>query len=132
MVDFTGLLIVLLILAHTGLRIDLISVEALRILAAIASCLTLLKLFDWLRLFEDTAFYVLLVFETLKDIRHFLFLLLTTLMMFGVPMLMLDANSSDGKEVIEETFGFWLADLIYNQYLLALGEFGMDNFGDHP
>ena len=91
-----------------------------------------MKLFDWLRLFEDTGFYVLLVEETLYDIRFFLLLLLTTLMMFGVPLVMLDANSNDEKEIIEGTFNFWIADLVYNQYMLSLGEFGLDNFGDHP
>ena len=92
----------------------------------------LLKLFDWLRLFEDVAFYVLLVEETIYDIRHFVMLLLTTLMMFGVPLIMLQPNGDDGKDLVEDTFGYWLIDLVYNQYLLALGEFGVDNFSDHP
>ena len=37
------------------------AVEPLRVLAAFASCFILVKMFDWLRLFEETAFYVLLV-----------------------------------------------------------------------
>ena len=52
-----------------------------------------MKLFDWLRLFEKTGFYVKLVEETLYDIKYFILLLLTTLIMFGVPVVMLDASS---------------------------------------
>ena len=66
-----------------------VPVETLRIIAAFVTCLTMLKLFDWLRLFEETAFYVLLVGETLYDIRYFMLLLFGALMMFGVPLLML-------------------------------------------
>ena len=60
-------------------------------------------------------------------------LLLTTLMMFGVPLLFLDANTEYGNyDLIESSFNFWVLDLVYNQYLLSLGEFNMDGFEDHP
>ena len=132
MVDLIGFSSILLILFITFFRLDWISTSNLRVIAAFASCIVLLKLFDWLRLFEDVAFYVLLVEETIYDIRHFVMLLLTTLMMFGVPLIMLQPNGDVGKDLVEDTFGYWLIDLVYNQYLLALGEFGVDNFSDHP
>lgn len=43
----------------------IISIESIRILASIVSLCIFVKLFDWLRLFEGTAFYILLVGETL-------------------------------------------------------------------
>ena len=101
-------------------------------MAAISSTLTMVKIFDWLRLFEDTAFYVLLVGETLFDVRYFLLLLLTTLIMLGVPLVILNSSSQEEKELYDGVFDFWVFDLMYNQYLLSLGEFGLDNFGDHP
>ena len=104
----------------------------LRVVAAISSTLTMVKIFDWLRLFEDTAFYVLLVGETLFDVRYFLLLLLTTLIMLGVPLVILNSSSQEEKELYDGVFDFWVFDLMYNQYLLSLGEFGLDNFGDHP
>merc|ERR1719362_155131 len=52
--------------------------------------------------------------------------------MFGVPVLMLDMNSAEDAELIDDNFHFWLVDLMFNQYMLALGEFGMDNFQGHP
>ena len=71
-IDVLGLLLVVYVLISTGLGLGLTPLSALRVIAAFGSCFTLIKLFDWLRLFEDTAFYVLLVAETLKDIRYFL------------------------------------------------------------
>ena len=113
-IDMIGLLFVLAITLLTLLHSQLISVESMRVIAAFGSCCTLIKLIDWLRLFEETAFYVLLVQITLKDITYFMLLVLTTLMMFGVPLLMLDANSAEDKDLIDGVFNFWLLDLIYN------------------
>lgn len=42
--------------------------ETLRIVAAITSCSLMIKLYDWLRLFDGTSFYILLIAETMKDI----------------------------------------------------------------
>ena len=48
-----------------------------------------------MRLFEPTAFYILLITETLRDVKEFMLLLLITFLMFGVPVLMLDMNSAE-------------------------------------
>ena len=109
-----------------------LKVETLRILAAFACCLTLCMLFNWLRLFDFSAFYVLLIIVTIKDVSPFLGLLLTALMMFGVPIVMLDATSSSDKKLIEDAFNFWPLDLIYNQYLLAIGKDRLASYDDHP
>jgi len=93
---------------------------------------TLMKFFDWLRLFESTGFYVKLVIETIRDIKFFIFLLLTTLMMFGVPVVMLDASSKEDKDLVEKPFSLWIPDLLYTQYMLALGMFEPENYTDHP
>lgn len=132
MVDVTGYLLVLFLLFLTGFQIHFIPLETLRVLAAFATCITLLRLINWMRLFEDTSFYVLLIRVTIDDIKYFMLLLIISLLMFGVPVLMLDMNSEEGSEMIEDNFHFWLFDLMFNQYMLALGEFGMDNFQDHP
>ena len=91
-----------------------------------------MKLFDWLKLFEKTGFYVKLVGETLNDIKYFILLLLTTLIMFGVPVVMLDASSDEDKNLIERAFNLWIFDLVYTQYMLALGSFEPEHYSDHP
>ena len=112
----------------------LLPIENMRVMASIASCTLLIKVFDWLRLFKKTAFYILLVGETFKEMSAFLILLFVALLMFGVPMIMLNMNRSqeDGNEVIAEAFGQWGFDMLVNQYLLSLGEFNFENFADQP
>ena len=110
----------------------IISIESIRVLASIVSLCIFVKLFDWLRLFESTAFYILLVGETLSDIQAFMIILLCTLLAFGVPMYMLNMNRDDDNAVIDSTFGFWGINVLLNQYFLALGEFNFDNFADNP
>ena len=92
----------------------------LRVMASIAVCLLLFKLFDWLRLFDRTAFYILLIENTMLGIRGFMLVFLLALITFGLPMHMLDFNRSDDK-IVGDNFDFWVLDAIYNQYLLSLG-----------
>ena len=49
----------------------------------------LVKLFDWMRLFDNTSFYILLLQETLIDIGPFMLLFGLSLTMFGAPLTML-------------------------------------------
>lgn len=107
---------------------DLIDIHTLRIIAAVASFCLIAKFFDWLRLFDTTAFYIDLLYETLSGIKAFLILIVTSLMLFGVPMVMLNLNRTDDVQVIDPTFGHWLPDMFLNQYFLSLGEFNFGNF----
>ena len=105
-----------------------------RVLASIFSFLLILKAFDWMRLFQSTGFYVMLVRETLNDIQAFMILLIAVIMMFAIPMLMLNLNRSDAEDnlLIDPVIGFAPLDAFINQYLLALGEFSMDHFDGNP
>ena len=74
----------------------------------------------------------MLINETLKDIGSFLILLVVALMMFGVPMIMLNLNREPDAQIVDPIFNSWMLNLLLNQYLLALGEFNFDNFSDQP
>ncbi len=69
---------------------DVIEMSDIRVVASLSSCAIMLKVFDWLRLFNKTAFYIQLIEETLRDSYHFLTLILVALLMFGVPMVILN------------------------------------------
>ena len=70
---------------------------------------------------------------TLNDITAFMGILFISLMIFGTPMGFLSMNSPDAENlVVADTFGSWVFDLLFNQYLLALGEFNMDGFDESP
>ena len=59
--DVAGILIMFFLLFITGFGIGWPSQETLRVLAAITTCINLTRLIDWMRLFDETAFYVLLI-----------------------------------------------------------------------
>jgi len=46
-------------------------------------------------------------------------------------MIILNLKLDDESQVVDEVFGFWLVDMLLNQYLLALGEFSLDNFASN-
>mmetsp|Transcript_28462 Transcript_28462/g.35156 ORF Transcript_28462/g.35156 Transcript_28462/m.35156 type:complete len:113 (+) Transcript_28462:404-742(+) len=110
-----GLILVIFITIVTMASMRYVPVNILRILAAFGSCISLCKMLDWFRLFDETAFYVLLVSETLRDITSFMLLLIVALMMFGLPMVMLNQNSYDEDQVLmEDIIGSWFLDAILN------------------
>ena len=65
-------------------------------------------MFDWLRLFESTAFFVLLMIETLADIKDFMVLIMVSLLMFGLPMTILNNNRGELDSVQDAPIGFWM------------------------
>ena len=122
--DIAGLLLTLLITVLTLTKRDWISLEYLRCIASFASINLVLKCYNWLQLFEDTAFYAALVGITLSDIKSFMILYFVSLLGFALPMIMLDFNREEESRVVQgSTFGWSVLDAVYNQYLLSLGEF---------
>ena len=63
--------------------------DSVRIVAAVSVFLLWMKMFDWLKLFEPTSFYIKLVTATFRDIASFMLLFFTSLAMFGTAMYML-------------------------------------------
>ena len=56
---------------------------------ALNICFTILKVFDWMKLFDNTSFFVMLIAEIFKDIKYFVILLLLTILTFGAPLVFL-------------------------------------------
>lgn len=113
MIDISGLALTLFVIIMSICEIEWVSFEGLRVIASMASCLNLLKIFDWLRLFEGTSFYILLIENTIKDIGYFLIILFTALLTFGIPLSMLDLNR-DKNFLIDPVFAFWPLAMVYN------------------
>ena len=87
--DLTYLLLNLLVLFMNLFDHD-DTIDFQRTFAAISICFLWFKVFDWLRLFDGTAFFIILIEETLNAIRHFLIILFVWYMMFGSAMYMLN------------------------------------------
>ena len=107
--------------------------ESQRVIAAISTLFLWIKVLDWMQLFGPTSFFIKLITETIFDIQHFFFIFLVALFMFGVPMFILQLNRTEDNPIVEEKFGsLWLLNAFYNQYMLALGEFTIDDFDGEP
>ena len=89
---------------------------------------------DWLRLFDNTSFYVTLIIKTIRDIGYIAVIIVIILVYIGSAMYMLQLNSDQSVEeaaIIRPIFDSFLVDSMVNQYLLMLGEFNLDGFSMH-
>ena len=68
---------------------------------------------DWLRLFDNTSFYVTLIVRTFVDIAHFLLIILILLLYVGCAMYMLHLNADregEDTDIVTPVFGNILVD----------------------
>ena len=79
-------------------------------MSALVSFSMMMKLFDWMRLFNKTAHYITLIKETLKDSWSFLIILIANLMLFGVPMHIIDFNRQKEDRIIQGDFQNWIVN----------------------
>ena len=123
---FSFLLNIFLIYATVWYRPNNSDRSNVRILAAIAVILMWIKAFYWLRLFSETSFYVRLIRDTILDIKYFFILYVLILITFANALLILNQRRSG--EIYQNFFSVNILNAIFNQYMLSLGEFDMDNF----
>ena len=79
-------------------------------MSALVSFSMMMKLFDWMRLFKKTAHYITLIKETLRDSWSFLIILIANLMLFGVPMHIIDFNREQENRIIQGDFQNWIVN----------------------
>ena len=102
--------------------IDCISSSARRVWCSLLVVLMWAKLFDWLRMFNKTSFYISLILTTVRDILPFFAIFPIFLFAFGSAMFILDTNG-DSANVLGEYGENYLFNIFMNQYLLSLGYF---------
>ena len=111
-VDMMNLSLTLLVIIASFEPFAFLEIETLRAFASIAGCLLMLKVFDWLRLFEPTAEYVLLIQETIMDTGFFMILIFFALLMFGIPLIILNENRGDENRIVLDLIGIWFFDML--------------------
>ena len=121
---------ILIFLSMISLEIP--SIQSRCVLAALISIMMWLKMLEWLRVFDSTAFFIKLILQTMVDILPFFVIFFIFIFMFGSALYILSMNRESEEEIVDSIFHGWLFNTFINQYLLSLGEFGMDNFeGDN-
>ena len=106
-------------------RYEIPDFRVLRIMACFSSLLLLVKLYDWMRIFDVTAFYIQLLKSTIKDMSTFMSILMYGLLIAGFPMMFIVMNwdKSDDRNIISAFLGS-----LWNLYLIMIGEFGFDDW----
>ena len=69
-----------------------VNIYIVRIFASIAVVALWSQMFLWFRLFDSLAQYVDLIFQTVYDIRNFMYVLLGVMLMFGSGMYLIQIN----------------------------------------
>ena len=72
-----------------------------RVISALIVVISWMKMFDWLRLFDNSSMHVSLIYHTLSDILPFFSIFLLFLFMFGAAMFILNTKPDD-THVIDE------------------------------
>lgn len=124
--DLAYLLSNILLLVASGTNWPL-GLESMKLCGSFTAFFLLLKLIDWLRLFNETAFFVGLMTETIKDIEYFVIIMLIWYMTFGTAFYILNLSRTGEQEVDEfnheedlsasfvpDVFGFWILDAFSN------------------
>lgn len=125
-VDIVSLSMTYIITIMNLAESEIVSLQTYRLLAAIASCLLLVKVYDMLRLFETMSFYIELVRATTRDMAPFMILFFVAFLMFGVPIGLLSISKHDDDEPssFNSSFENTFADGIMKHYMLSMtGEF---------
>ena len=72
---------------------------------------------DWLRLFDNTSFYVTLILKTIRDIGYIAVIIVIILVYIGSAMYMLQLNSDQSvaeAAIIRPIFDSFLVDSMIN------------------
>ena len=90
---------------------------ALTTISAFATFSMLIKVMDWMRIFNYTSFYIYLIVQTMRRISPFLLLMIISFFIFGIPMVMLDlnrVNNSETEVIPAVSATFWLPNMLIN------------------
>ena len=118
-----------MLLITSLLEIEIVKDIPKRATSAFIVVIMWMKMFDWLRMFDQASKYVSLIHQTLSDIMPFFGIFIIFLFMFGSAMFILNSKSDDTAKVIASYVNNDYVNMIINQYLLSLGEYDqIDNY----
>lgn len=77
---------------------ELIPLNIQRVMSAVAAVCLWMKVLDWLRLFDRTAFFISLYTQTIKGITSFLIIMSVWYMTFGTAFYIINLNREKGSD----------------------------------
>ena len=90
------------------------------------------KLFDWLRLFERTAVYPVLLSEVMKDVGPYMLMMLIIFGFFGNGIFVfhsfLTFTGDKAMNSVDEDIGYGFTASVLSEILIMVGEFHYQDF----
>ena len=110
-----------------------VEMDTLRLVCTL-NCLSMwVRLLYWLNLFKNTSYFILLIKQTLIDIRYFAFIMIMIIVTFANIISFLDIHKGDdGLHIIQEETGYHWFDSLFYVYLLMLGHFDIERLKNGP
>ena len=101
-----------------------------RVLAAWSAIGLWMKVLDWLRLFDATAFFISLYEQTIRAIASFMLIMLTWWMTFGTAFYIINLSRAPGSaaDMVPQISNFWAFDSFEMQYEMSMGEVNTASF----
>ena len=124
----------------------MMEIRTSRTIGSIACFFLWIKVFYWMRLFKETAYYITLISQTILDIKIFSYLVCIVIFAFANFFLIINQNtpsnqnhnlissgdhyetSSGNFSYVKEYVGYNAIDSWISIYLLAMGEFNFLNY----
>jgi len=138
-VDYIHLPVTMFIVLEHYIVFFNLSINTLYMLSSYVSILLWIKLFENMRSFQATAFYVRLISQTFTEMAYFLLILIFIIIFSGFTLYVHDINYTR-RGILEYTDFFTmdnklfsrLPNAIISQYLLTLGEFELEDLQESP
>ena len=108
---FTSIILIILSMLNSNHP----TIEIRCILAALIAIMMWIKMLDWLRVFDSTAFFIKLIWATIIDVLPFFMILFIFIFMFGSALYILSMNrNGEDEELIDTIFEKWVLNTFLN------------------
>tara|TARA_B110000285_G_scaffold234330_1_gene310895 strand:+ start:5703 stop:6308 length:606 start_codon:yes stop_codon:yes gene_type:complete len=112
----------------------LIPIDFTRIIGACCCYLMWLKVFYWMRLFSNTAYFINLILSTFSDSGSFALMLVIIICAFANLFFIIQLNIDEGADYhyVEKYTGESVSSSWVAMYVLAAGDFHFSGYGKGP
>jgi hypothetical protein len=109
----------------------LIPIDFTRIIGACCCFFMWLKVFYWMRLFRDTAYFINLIIQTFSDSMSFFLMLMIIVCAFANLFFIIQLNIDEGADYhyVEKYTGEAVTSAVVAMYVLAAGDFHFSGYG---
>ena len=91
-IDLSAYVMNTLLIVSTVITVEFFTIDTRCVLCAVLAAIMWLKMLDWLRLFDSTAFFIKLILQTIIDVMPFFVIFFVFLFMFGTAFYLLSMS----------------------------------------